>query len=438
MPISRVHALIREWGMQFQGNPLAAGVVARLRDRTNEIWQHTFQLLQRENPKNRNLADETFTQEAKAHCRDILEAIIAIANGRVDKSNTDPFSFVRTHAEWRARHQAPMIASLHVYRLASRTYSEMSRDLLLQDGMPEEIVHSLTVITDFWIQFFDHIAAVFVDSYALEEGRIAAQGARSYLGLINDILRGAEPSDPESQQLLALRGIRPGAPMAVAIAKPHRLENIDRVDIEVSLRSLVRLFEQALPPTIFGRLVEIRNNEVTVIASSDSDTGRGVLQALHRGEIAGRLENGHSARVGVSLEVVEFARFAQALEEAEVALGFTSTARPFVHFSDIDLPELLVRRANRAAVRLIPEWARHFNSAEDDQSRELTRTIRVFADCSFNVKHTARCLGLHTNTVYFRLNRIRKLTGIDPRTYSGTSLVLTVMRILEVHGGAQE
>src|SRR5579871_962572 len=57
----------------------------------------------------------------------------------------------------------------------------------------------------------------------------------------------------------------------------------------------------------------------------------------------------------------------------------------------------------------------------DGQAKQLLQTIRAFADASFNVKETARHLGVHTNTVYFRLNRIQQLTGIDARTYSGTS-----------------
>jgi sugar diacid utilization regulator len=38
--------------------------------------------------------------------------------------------------------------------------------------------------------------------------------------------------------------------------------------------------------------------------------------------------------------------------------------------------------------------------------------------------------------VYFRLNRIRELTGIDPRSYSGLSLLLTTVRML--NGDARE
>jgi sugar diacid utilization regulator len=68
------------------------------------------------------------------------------------------------------------------------------------------------------------------------------------------------------------------------------------------------------------------------------------------------------------------------------------------------------------------------------QSAELSRTIRAFAESSLNVKQTARRLGVHTNTVYFRLNRIHKLTGVDPRTFSGTSLLLTALRLRETVG----
>ena len=60
----------------------------------------------------------------------------------------------------------------------------------------------------------------------------------------------------------------------------------------------------------------------------------------------------------------------------------------------------------------------------------------AFADCNFTVKQTAQRLAVHTDTVYFRLNRIKKLIGVDARTYVGTSLLLTALRLSEVHGNA--
>jgi hypothetical protein len=82
-------------------------------------------------------------------------------------------------------------------------------------------------------------------------------------------------------------------------------------------------------------------------------------------------------------------RLLLALEEARIAIEFAGAVQSLMHFTDIDLPEILLRRADSAAVRLIPEWARRLGMKKDDKSRELCRTIRAFADSNFNVKQTA-------------------------------------------------
>jgi len=122
------------------------------------------------------------------------------------------------------------------------------------------------------------------------------------------------------------------------------------------------------------------------------------LQALRRNGFARRARNGHASVVGLSLDVVEITRVPQALEEARLALQFATAAQPIMHFSDIDLPELMVRQANQTAVRLIPEWVRHFDASEDNSSRELARTIRVFADCSFQCETDPRNSSTFTPT----------------------------------------
>jgi PucR C-terminal helix-turn-helix domain len=435
MPTSQTTILLCQWGERFQNDRLAAGVVTELRDQADEIWRHAFTLLQRESPEYRNSVDDEFTMESKAHCNELLTTIISIVAGRAEKSGVDAFDFVRTHAAWRARHQVPLVASLHAYRLAHRTYWEITKESVLRHRKQDEAILSLTMLSDFWIELFDHVGSVLEEAHAVEEGLIVARSTRSYVRLIDDLLGGIQPQDAESQRLCKLCGIRPGAPMAVAVARPLNAANGGHIDHEISLRAFVRLIEQVLPPAVFGKLIDIRNGEVRAIICGEADTARGFLQALRRGGFARRSRNGQASTVGLSLDAVEATRLPQALEEARLAFQFTTAAQPIMHFSDIDLPELLVRQADQTAIRLIPEWVRHFNSNEDDSLRQLAKTIRVFADCSFNVKRTAQRLNVHTNTVYFRLKRIKELTKINPRTYSGTSFLLTALRLLEVHGG---
>jgi len=436
--MTTAQAKVQEWSRRFRRDPLARSVVMSLRIRSAEIWRRTFDLLRRESPEYRNSVDVEFTEESQSHCKELLHAIVAVAAGRTAKSGADPFNFVRTHAAWRARHRVPLIASLHAYRLAHKTYWGMTRESSLRHADREAALHSLTMLSDFWIEFFDYVGAVLAEAHAAEEGLTVAQSTRSYAGLIDDLLRGREPRDAETLRLRTLCGIRSGVHMAVAVARPFQTGNATQIDLDVARRSLVRLIQQVVPSAVFGKLVDIRTGEVTAIVSSDADTARGFLKVLRRHGFGRRTANGLAAGVGVSLDATEIARLPDSLEEARLALEFASESHPLMHFSDVELPEFLVRRADKTAMRLIPEWVRRLTPADGDPSGELSRTIRAFAKCSLNVKQTARCLGVHANTVYFRLNRINKLTGIDPRTFSGTSLLLTSLQLLEAHANGKE
>jgi len=292
------------------------------------------------------------------------------------------------------------------------------------------------MLSEFWLELFNHVDHVLADAHTAEDALIVAQQTRSFVHLVNELLRGVAPAEQELRRLCALRGIQPGAQLAVTVARPLLVPG-HHADREVTLRSLARRLEQALQPTMFGTLVDVRDNQVTAIVCSDGDTGRNLLQALRRGGFAKRTANGQSAGVGVSADVAAIELLPGALEEALIAIEYTSPKQPLMHFSDIHLPDLLVRRADQVAVRLIPAWARQLHSAEHNRSRELIHTIRVFADCNFNVKSTAQVLGVHTNTVYFRLNRLKKISDLDPRSYAGTSAILTALRLLEIQAGTK-
>ncbi|WP_435858057.1 PucR family transcriptional regulator, partial [Streptomyces lydicus] len=44
---------------------------------------------------------------------------------------------------------------------------------------------------------------------------------------------------------------------------------------------------------------------------------------------------------------------------------------------------------------------------------ELARTAEVFLDCAGQASRTAQVLGIHRQTLYYRLGRVEKLTGLD-------------------------
>jgi hypothetical protein len=249
--------------------------------------------------------------------------------------------------------------------------------------------------------------------------------------LIEDLMLGHPPEARDTQELCERCGIVPGARVAVAVARCGDATNGARADRETALLRLSQTVEQAISSPGFGKLVDIRNGEVLAIVSSVGGTAAGVTAAL-RDAFAGRTEPGAAAQVGISLDATEVEALPRAYLEAARAIEFAEPAWPVMHFADIDLLEFLIRRPDAAAFRLIPSWVEPFTLADRSKDGELSRTISTFAECSLNVKRTARRLRLHPNTVYFRLNRVRALTGVDPRSFAGVALLLASLRLLAV------
>jgi sugar diacid utilization regulator len=221
--------------------------------------------------------------------------------------------------------------------------------------------------------------------------------------------------------------------MAVAIGRIPRSGNGQSSDHEAQLDSLLASIREVLAPPQLSSLIDVRNNEVIAfIAGGNGAAATRAAKALR----AIPREPGARWGIGISMDTSEIGTLPLACQEAERAVEFTGADRPVMQFGEIDLMEFLVRRPDAAAQRLIPNWAGRLKEADGSKSGALSRTIRQFAACDLNVKRTARDLNLHTNTVYFRLNHVRKLTGIDLRSYLGLSLLLTTLQMINTDAKA--
>jgi len=57
------------------------------------------------------------------------------------------------------------------------------------------------------------------------------------------------------------------------------------------------------------------------------------------------------------------------------------------------------------------------NGSLDALDRETLMTIQCFFENNLNVSETSRKLFVHRNTLVYRLEKIRKLTGLDLREF---------------------
>jgi sugar diacid utilization regulator len=420
------HQYPESWIERFRADPAARQVILDLESRSPEIWRRTFAALSQQSPEYRNAVDDEFTVESRSHCTELLGTIVAIASGEIER--TDPFAFVRRHAEWRARHQVPLVASLHAYRLAHKTYWQFTREALAGQSAKKGALRALATLSDFWLELFEVVGTVLEEAHVGEEARIVAQNSHAYAALMDQLLRGAQPSDRDGQRLARLFGIREGLALAVVLVRTLTTDG-KPVDREVSLRSRVRLMQQQLPSSVFGKVIEVRSEEIVAIVSAPRNTAAQVAKILSASEAAQAADEAPTA-TGISLDKPAIADLPDGLAEARIALELADSTRPLVCFGRIDLLDFLIRRADRAALRLVPDWARDAHLS-NGRSVDLLGTIRAFAECDLSVKNTARRLQVHPNTVYFRLNQIKERTGVDPRTFAGTSFLLTALRLSE-------
>jgi sugar diacid utilization regulator len=432
----RATALVCHWGARLQENELAARVLVAVHERESDIQLCTLDGLQRENPAFQRAVSEQFRTEAVGHCHEISKLMFGIASGRIEAPGGDPFGFVRLHGIRRARQRFPLAGSLNAYRLAHKGYWTVMSDAVVHFAADEREVNACSMLlSEFLLEFFDAVSGTLTDAYLAEEARLIAQRTRARVALIDDLLHGRQPGDLEARELCERCGIRPGLYIAVALVRPFNSGSSDQAEGDEALHRLSRVIEESLALRGFGTLVDRRDGAVLAIAAGQSDTARALAKVL-RACVTGRQDGATSFPVaaGIGLDVTEIAALPGAYQEAERALEFTEPRRPVVHFADVDLVELLLRRPDTAALRLVPEWAGRLREA-DAKSGDLSRTIHAFAECDLNVKRTARSLKLHTNTVYFRLNRVMKLTGVDPRSFSGASLLLTALRLHDAKVG---
>lgn len=177
------------------------------------------------------------------------------------------------------------------------------------------------------------------------------------------------------------------------------------------------------------------------IGRSGADGKRRPLTELIEGDLVGcapqqpEVGDDHLIAVG---QPVELARLRESFADATIALD---AAEAFGLTGTVDLigigPRSLALAAERSAARLD---AHHLGPLDElGGTAEIELTARTLLECDQHVEQTARVLHVHPNTIRYRMNRFRELTGLDLRE---TTDVVTAWWLLNRrvagHGPAQD
>jgi hypothetical protein len=365
--------------MPALAGPASADLLAQLESRRSEIESEMLRDLGALVPAYSELAGDELTRVA-AHCHEHVSAFLgALRRGR--PPGGEELEFVRQVGRRRAREGFELENLMRGYRSGMRVLSRWIARCAGPDGASLQAALSMTQAL---IEHGDAINTSLAEGYHAEGQRVLAESRAAARDLVEDLLAGH--AGPALAARCRQLGLDPEQPLQVAVARPY--------DPARGLETT----EKQLRMAGFPALAVHRHDHVVLMAPATVPL-RSLLE---------RSGPRQPMRAGISLPVTSLGDpVVQAHREALQALALAAPGQ-VVRLSDLSLFDYLVATADETSRRLAPRGLPAVDGV-------LRSTLDAYASADLNAERAAQRLAVHPNTVHYRLGRVRRLTGRDPR-----------------------
>ncbi|MBR4932949.1 MAG: helix-turn-helix domain-containing protein, partial [Clostridia bacterium] len=122
--------------------------------------------------------------------------------------------------------------------------------------------------------------------------------------------------------------------------------------------------------------------------------------------------------IGIGTIVDNIKDLARSYKEAQIALEVGKvfdTEKSIISYENLGIGRLIYQLPTTLCEMFLQEVFK--NGSLDSLDRETLMTIQAFFENNLNVSETSRKLFVHRNTLVYRLEKIRKLTGLDLREF---------------------
>lgn len=362
--------------------------------------------------------------ELEQHLADLVSGVCRL----LSPSGAADLSFVQQYAQRRAQQRFPLEASLHTYRCAHRVISGWVRDAALAAADPAaQVRRVVAAATDFVIEYTDVISTAATSEYVLHTRLLAEAEGDMRTELLNTLLGGYDESDSRAAQLLRRSGyLEQRQSFCVAVARsvdPREMENAARA------QRMVEAIGAVLRDTPIRTLMGVRDGQVVAVLSGTRRlSGWTAPQSLLADRVFPRLEQvGPAALIGLSNDAPSTSHIRRALNEARLALDFSTVAKRVMPYSQVPFRQMIIRHARDNIQAALPSWLGNFQAADRKARGSLSKTLHAYADANMNALQAAKALSVHANTIYARMQKITELTGKNPLAYHDlTEMLLAI------------
>jgi sugar diacid utilization regulator len=134
-------------------------------------------------------------------------------------------------------------------------------------------------------------------------------------------------------------------------------------------------------------------------------------------------------RIGLAGPGVGAESVARSYRDALLALSYATLERPVVALGELGALESALAAADPPTRRLIAAHGADFAALPEETRAVISETVRAFAAADLSISAAADKLGLHPNTLRYRLERIAAQTGHDPRSFAGLVELVCVLEV---------
>jgi len=343
-------------------------------------------------------------------------------------AKTSPnFSFISEYAKQQAEQHIPIEAALHAYRCVQKTLSYQIRQAVLKSSVSDwDPQQALLLATDLTQEFIDCISRIFTRAYVTQIQLLADVAGDRRTQLLGALLEGRDESDGRITSLLRDEGYLNGR-MAFCVSliqtqDPSELLNPQRA------RRLIQGIDEKFQHTHIRRLIDMRDNKVTIIFSGvHRKSGWSSANAKLSESVGNELAMLQATiLIGVSSDVHAISHIPRAYNEAQQALSHATLYQRTIYFTKLSAFQLLFHLAQAEFSKALPVWAQTFDDADQITKRVLFKSLKAYANSNMNMQLAARSLEIHPNTLVARFQRIQEITGLNPKTFDGLTDLLLV------------
>ena len=166
-------------------------------------------------------------------------------------------------------------------------------------------------------------------------------------------------------------------------------------------------------------VINISEQDIVIVKEVPEDYSAEELENEAQ-ELLHQAQSEYAAKVliGISSVVEKLKDLARAYKEARVALEVGKVfdiERPVMSYENLGIGRLIYQLPTTLCEIFLQEVFK--KGSLESLDRETLMTVQSFFENNLNVSETSRKLFVHRNTLVYRLEKIRKLTGLDLREF---------------------